>query len=492
MVAPAEFARAVLPRGTTALVADPHEIANVLGTAGLDYMLNAAGHLPMEIYYSLPSCVPATAMETAGAKLSATDLRPYLRHPRIAALAEMMNFPGVIHADPEVLAKLSGMRSAGKRLDGHSPGLSGKALSAYLTPGIASDHECATAAEAAEKLAAGMHIMVRQGTGARNLADLLPLINDRTERRMMWCTDDRHPHDLLAEGHIDSMVRQAIHGGLDPITAIRMATLNPAEYFRLDHIGAAAPGRRADLTIFDDLNDPVVRQVYVGGRVAAEAGRLTVQIPATAKSSAPEAMRVPLEQLDLRIPAQSGRLRVIEVVPGQIVTRAVLTEARVENGEAIADTSRDLLKLAVVERYSGAGATGLGFVKGFGLKHGALASSVAHDSHNIIAVGATDADLLPAIRRVVEMGGGLSAVADGRVQAELPLPIAGLMSDQPVAAVRDGLDILIAAARRMGSTLPDPFMTLSFLALPVIPALKLTDKGLVDVNRFEWVSLFDG
>jgi adenine deaminase len=491
MATPAEFARAVLPRGTTAVVADPHEIANVLGTAGIDYMLAAADQAPMAIYYSLPSCVPATALETAGAVLTAADLAPYLDHPRIKALAEMMNFPGVIAADPGVLAKLMAMRAAGKPLDGHSPGLCGPALHAYLTPGIASDHECTTLAEAAEKLAAGMHIMVRQGTAARNLTDILPLITPRTERRMMWCTDDRHPHDLLDEGHIDSIVRDAIRGGVDPITAIRMATLNPAEYFRLDHLGAVAPGRRADLVVFDDLNAPLIRQVYVKGRLVAEEGRLTGLVRRVAPVAAPAAMRVALGEVNFSVPAQGGRMRVIEVMPGQIVTRAALAEARVHAGQVLPDVSRDLLKLTVVERHQGTGRTGIAFVQGFGLQQGALASSVAHDSHNIIAVGVEDADLRLAVHAVVEMGGGLVVVANDKVQAQLPLPIAGLMSDQPVQTVRDGLDRLLAAARQMGAVLPDPFMTLSFLALPVIPALKLTDRGLVDVERFEIVPLFE-
>ena len=492
MLTPGEFARAVLPHGTTAVIADPHEIANVLGGAGIDYMLSAAEGQPMEIFYSLPSCVPATHLSTAGAVLAAGDLGPYLRHPRVKALAEMMNVPGVIAADPGVLAKLAAMRVAGKPLDGHSPGLGGSALHAYMVPGIASDHECTTLAEAAEKLAAGMHIMVRQGTGARNLADLLPLIDARTERRLMWCTDDRHPHDLLDEGHIDSIVRLAVRSGLDPITAIRMATLNPAEYFRLDHLGALAPGRQADMVLFDDLHDPRVRQVYVKGRLAVEDGRLTQSSRSGGMPAAPPAaMRVPLDQLDFSVAAQSGSLRVIEVVPGQIVTRSVLATARSASGRALADPSRDLLKLVVVERHHGTGRTGIGFVKGFGLRRGALASSVAHDSHNIVAVGVEDADMLLAVRTVVEMGGGLVAVSGGRVLARLALPIAGLMSDQPVHAVRDGLDRLLAAGRQMGAVPPDPFMTLSFLALPVIPALKLTERGLVDVERFEIVPLFE-
>lgn len=491
MTGPVGFARAVLPRGTVAVVADPHEIANVLGTFGIDFMLAAAEDQPMGIYYSLPSCVPATTMETAGATLSAADLLPYVNHPRIKALGEMMNFPGVIAADPEVLAKLMAMGATGKPLDGHCPGLSGKELQAYVIPGIASDHECTSPAEAAEKLSAGMHIMIRQGTGARNLSALLPLISERTERRLMWCTDDRHPQDLLDEGHIDSMVRSAVQAGVDPILAIRMATLNPAEYFGLNHLGAVAPGRQADLVVFDDLKRPVIRQVYIKGCLAAENGCLTADIPQDLSPMAPSTMNVRLDALDFKIPASGNRMRVIEVVPGQIVTRASFHAPLVQDGLAVSDVRRDLLKLVVIERHHGTGARGMAFVQGFGLRQGALASSVAHDSHNIVAVGVTDEDVLCAVRRVVEMGGGLTAVSQGKVLASLPLPIAGLMSDQPMTVVRQDLDKLLAAATQLGSTLPDPFMTLSFLALPVIPSLKLTDQGLVDVELFKFVPLLE-
>ncbi|MBI5552901.1 MAG: adenine deaminase [Desulfobacterales bacterium] len=490
LVGPAEFARAVLPRGTTAVVADPHEIANVLGTAGIDYMLAASEGLPVRFYFTLPSCVPATHMESAGARLTEAILRPYLAHPRIVGLAEMMNFPGVIHADGEVLAKIAAMQAAGKPVDGHAPGLGGRALHAYLGAGIASDHECTSVREAEEKLAAGMHIMVREGTGAKNLDDLLPLITSRTARRMLWCSDDRHAHDLLAEGHIGQMVRRAVRGGVDPIVAIQMATLNPAEYFRLDEVGAVAPGRRADLVVLDDLNDPVVRQVYSNGRLVAEAGRLVDNGKAAQPPAAPGAMKVPLERIDFKIAARGRRVRVIETVPQQIVTRGTVADARIIDGLAVADPKRDLLKIAVVERHQGSGRTGIGFIRGFGLTRGALAATVAHDSHNIVVVGATDGDMHAAVAALVAMVGGLVAVEAGQVTAQLALPIAGLMSDQPMATVCAGLDGLLAAARHMGSMLPDPFMTLSFMALPVIPALKITDMGLVDVAAFNIVPLF--
>ncbi|MEJ2660226.1 MAG: adenine deaminase [Desulfobacteraceae bacterium] len=490
MLAPSEFARTVLPCGTTAVVADPHEIANVLGTAGIDYMLQATEDLPLGVWFSLPSCVPASSLETAGAVLEAGDMVPYLRHPRVVALAEMMDFHGLIHEDAKVLAKIEAARMAGKRLDGHAPGLTGRMLHAYLVSGIGSDHECTTMTEAREKMAAGMVIMVRQGSAARNQDALIPLADASTSRRMMWCSDDCHPHDLLSRGHIDHLVRRAIGGGMDPITAIQMATLNPAEYFRLDHLGAIAPGKRADLVIFDDLNHPVIRQVYAAGRRVADRGAIRPGMVEKASLSAPAAMKVPLDALDFKVPAQGSVLRVIEVVRDQIVTRAAVMDAAVAEGMAVSDVGRDLLKIVVVERHRFTGQTGIGFIRGFGLKQGALASSVAHDAHNIVAVGVSDEDIRRAVETVVKLGGGLAAVAQGRVQAALPLPIAGLMSDQPAAVVVHRLDELLAAARRMGSSLPDPFMALSFLALPVVPALKITDHGLVDVAAAKVVHLF--
>jgi adenine deaminase len=489
MLGPAGFARAVLPHGTTAVIADPHEIANVLGTHGIDYMLAETQHQPLNFFFSLPSCVPATAMETSGARLDAEMLEPYGRQPRIVALAEMMNFPGVISGETGVLAKISTMQKYRKAVDGHAPGLSGRRLNAYLAAGIGSDHECTTIEEAREKLASGMHIMVREGTGARNLDTLLALANLRTCRRMMWCTDDRHPHDLLVEGHIDGMVRRAIRAGLDPIMAIQMATLNPAQYFRLTEVGAVAPGRRADLVVLDDLNDLVVRQVYFAGRKVAQEGRLLEAAPASAAAWI-GVLDVPLNRLNFNIPACGRRVRVIGVVPDQIVTKCEIVDARLVNGHAQADPERDLLKIAVIERHHGTGQMGIGFVSGFGLKAGALAGTVAHDSHNVIVVGDNDHDMHAAVAELVKMGGGLVAVGKGRVVARLALPVAGLMSDLPIGQVCLHLDQLLSAARHIGSVLPDPFMTLSFMALPVIPALKITDQGLVDVEAFKKVPLF--
>ena len=485
-----EFCRAVLPRGTTTVVADPHEIANVLGVEGIRYMLESAEGQPMDVRFSLPSCVPATHMETAGARLEAADLAPFCDHPRVMALAEMMNFPGVIFGDPGVLAKIEASHLARKPVDGHAPGLRGPQLNAYLSAGISSDHECTDLAEAAEKLAAGMHIMVREGTCARNLDDLFGLIDTHTARRMMWCTDDRHPHDLLDEGHVDAAVRKAIGKGLDPVTAIQMATLNPAEYFRLNRVGAVAPGRSANLLVVSDLDKLIIDAVYVDGREVAAGGRLATDLPRPAPIAVPPSMTVALEKVNFTIPAQGEMVRVIEVIPDQVVTREKIVSPRVVDGEVVADADRDLLKLAVVERHTGSGKIGLGLATGFGLKRGALASSVAHDSHNIIVIGADDGDMLAAVKAVVDLGGGFAAVADGQVKATVPLPIAGLMSDAPMADVRRQLDAIIQVAHDLGAPLSDPFMALGFIALPVIPKLKITDRGLVDVERFEVVPLF--
>jgi adenine deaminase len=490
MTCVSEFARAVSVHGTTTVIADPHEIANVLGSLGIEYMLQSAEKQPINIYFTLPSCVPATNMETAGARLDAGDLQLFFKKERIVALAEMMNYPGVISRDPEVLAKISTARQQKKPIDGHGPGLTGKPLYAYLSAGIQSDHECITAQEAKEKLMAGMHIMIRQGTGARNLQALLPVVNEKTARRMMWCTDDRHPHDLIAEGHIDSIVREAIASGLDAVLAIQMATLNPAEYFGLRHLGAIAPGKQADLVVFDDLKNPVIEQVYCRGILTADKGKIRPEIQAPVTACVPRSIQIDLHSVDFNISAEKNRVRVIEIVPDQVITHQRIEQIPVKNNRALTDPARDLLKIAVVERHKGTGNIGKGYVRGFGIKSGALASSVAHDSHNIIIVGTTDADMQTALEAVVKMGGGLAAVRDTRVLATLALPIAGLMSLEPVRTVRDQLDHLIKIAHDMGTGLKDPFMTLSFLALPVIPELKLTDKGLIDVKKFEPVSLF--
>jgi adenine deaminase len=489
MVEPAQYARAVVPRGTTAVVCDPHEIANVWGLAGVRYILEASEGLPLTVYVMAPSCVPATHMESAGAELTAADIAELFSHERVLGLAEMMNFPGVLYRVPAVLEKL---RIAGHRpVDGHAPGLSGLDLNAYIAAGVRSDHECTELEEAREKLRRGMHILIREGTTARNLHNLLPLVTPGNARFCHFCTDDRHPDTLLSEGHIDGIVRQAIAWGLDPVLAIQMATINTAEYFRVRRAGAVAPGYRADLLVLDDLREMRVAQVYTAGRVVAEGGQMAVPLTGSRVPDRPS-VDIDLSALCFDIPAGEGPARVIGAVRDQVVTADLRLYPTTRDGQVVSDPGRDLLKIAVIERHHRTGRIGLGLVSGVGLQRGAIASSVAHDSHNVVVVGASDAEMRQAVVTVAEMGGGQAVVAEGAVLAACPLPIAGLMSDRPLEEVRDQVAGLIRAAHALGCTLPDPLMTLSFLALPVIPALKLTDQGLVDVGRFELVHLFGG
>jgi adenine deaminase len=488
-----EFARAALPRGTVAAVLDPHEIANVHGVDGIRYILQSREGVPLRAFVMTSSCVPATHMETAGAELDAEALAPLLEEDGVLGLAEMMNFPGVVYADDGVLAKLEMARRDGVVIDGHAPGLLGRDLNAYIAAGVGSDHETTTLEEAQEKLRKGMRLMVREASTAKNLEALLPLITPENERRCCFVTDDRHPADLLAEGHVDNAVRKAIQLGLDPMTAYRMATINTAEWFRLDlqGYGAIAPGRRADLLVLDDLAAVSIERVYVGGQLVARDGEVTVALP-EAPSTLPPSVRLDLDSFaGFRVPAEGTRLKVIEIIPGQIVTAPGVDDATIQDGEAVADPARDLLKMAVVERHGKNGNVGLAFVRGFGLKAGAIASSVAHDSHNIVIAGADDDDMRRALEAIVEMNGGLVVVQGGEVHAALPLPIAGLMSDQPLNEVRDAVEALHHEYHRLGGELSDPFMTLSFLALPVIPTLKLTDQGLVDVEQFEIVNIWE-
>jgi len=436
-----------------------------------------------------PSCVPATPFETSGAALGAKDMEIFKDNERVLGLAEMMNYPGVLMEDPEILAKIKVFQE--KVLDGHAPGLTGKDLCAYVIAGIGSDHECTTLEEAREKLRNGMHIMIREGSAAKNLSTLFPLVNEHNSRNCFFVTDDLDPEDILEKGHINSLVRTAIDKGLDPIRAIQMATINPAAYFRLKGLGRVAPGSPADLLILDDLKQVSITRVYQSGRLVAEAGKLVVPSVSRRESHLPDSMNVAWDRVkDFSIKAEGTTVNIIQVVPGQIITKRVVEPAPIMDGLVVADPARDILKIAVIERHHGTGAFALALIRGFGLKRGAIACTVAHDSHNIIVVGANDSDMLAAARETTRMGGGLTAVADGRSLAAVPLPIAGLMSDKPVQEVRDALERAVHAAHELGCQLENPFATLSFMALTPIPELKLTDQGLFDSLNFKFVSLF--
>jgi len=492
MVTIPEFARAVVPHGTTSVVIDPHEIANVLGVRGIRFMAESAKNVPLNVFIMIPSCVPATHLETSGATLTSSDIKRLLREPWAIGLAEMMNFPGVIFRNPEVLKKIEVAR--GKRIDGHAPLLTGKELYAYLTAGIRSDHECTTAFEAKEKLKNGMWIMVREGTAAKNLKDLLPLVTPENSRRFFLVSDDRHPKDLLEEGHVDSIVRKAISLGCDPILAIQMATINAAEYFRLDYLGAIAPGFHADLIIFDQLSRFEVTKVFKDGILVSKDGRMVhsrTTVSGGRKLQSMGSVRIGAIKKDsLVLRSDNPLAKVIQLIPGQIVTKKVTKKIALREGLAYADLKQDILKIAVVERHHASGNIGVGFVQGFGLKKGAIGSSVAHDSHNLVVVGTNDEDMREVIRSLQNLGGGMVAVSEGKMLSFVPLPVAGLMANVSVRQVHEQMQCLLRSAKTLGCELPDPFMILSFLSLPVIPELKLTDKGLVDVNQFKIVSLF--
>jgi adenine deaminase len=485
LLSPPVFAAAVASMGTAAVICDPHEIANVLGVEGLAYFVESSRDLPVSIYLMLPSCVPATHLENAGATLGVEDMKSLLaRYPdRFLGLGEMMNFPGVIYGVPEVLAKLEMAKDL--VIDGHAPGLSGKDLNAYILAGPKSDHECLKIGEAREKLEKGMHIMIRQGTSQHNLEKVLPLVNDHNWPSFSMVSDDRHPEDLTRHGHLDDNLRRAVRLGCDPVRAVQMVTINPARYFGLKNRGAIAPGYRADMVLVEDLVDFQIREVFLEGRALREHSFQTGIKPPGNSIHIRE-----LSSSSFQIRAEGKRIRVIEVIPGQIVTRHVFAEPRIQDGLAEADPAGDLAKLAVVERHRATGNIGLGFVRGLGLKKCALASTVAHDSHNLIIAGTNDEDMLAAAIDVQRMGGGLTVVHNGKVQASMPLPIAGLMSDKPIEHVVAAMENLNKICRSLGIIHPSPFMILSFLALPVIPELKLTDKGLVDVSRFELVGLW--
>jgi adenine deaminase len=489
LLVPAEFARAVLPQGTTAVIADPHEIANVAGIGGIEFMLGATEAIGLEVFFMAPSCVPATPLETSGATLTGDDLDRVSQHKRVLGLAEVMNFPGVIQGDEAVLDKLARFRT--RVIDGHAPGLGGMQLDAYLCGGIGSDHECTRLEEAREKLIRGMHIMIREGSQSRDLAALLPLVTPQTAPRCMLVSDDCHPDTLLEQGHLNRILKRAVNLGMDPVTAIQLVTLNPARYFGLRTLGAIAPGYQADIVMLSSLEQMEIGRVYKRGERVAEEGRSLLP----ERTAADEAQLISMnlkeaEMDDFLVRTGGARLRAISVAPNTLITGEEIVAVKESNGRAVSDPDRDLLKIAVMERHHGSGRKGLGFVRGLGLRQGALASTVAHDSHNLVVAGAVDEDMVVAANALRELGGGLVVVKRGQVQAQLPLSVAGLMSSAPLEKVVQWQGEVNRAARDLGSSLEHPFMALSFLALPVIPKLKLTDQGLVDVERFDYVPLF--
>lgn len=485
MLHPARYAQAVVPRGTLAVVTDLHEIANVCGPEGIKFVTDLARKLPLDMLFMAPSCVPPTNLETSGAQISSREVERILAHPRIVGLGEVMNFHGVVSGDEEVLKKISA--AEGKLIEGHAPGLVGKELNAYLSAGILSDHESTTPEEGKEKLQRGMHLMIREGSSEKNLDALLPLVTDSTYKRCLFVVDDRSCSDLLREGDIDAVVRKAISRGLDPIRAIQMATINAAEYFRLHGRGGIGPGYVANLITITDLAKLEIDMVFYRGRLVGRQGKplfpfppVTVELEDTVRIKSPTAQ-------SLRITPAGETYPVIQIIPGQIVTKKAVEQVRVVDGVVAPDVDRDILKLVVVERHKASHNIGVGLVKGFGLKKGALASSVAHDSHNIIAVGADDLDILKAIEEVKKLQGGLVVSADLEILASLPLPIAGLLSPEPLDMVVSQYERVERAATHLGNLPPAPFAILSFLALPVIPELRLTDLGLVDVVQFKLI-----
>ena len=492
MLSPREFARAVLPRGTTTIIADPHEIANVIGLDGVEYMIKITEGIPMNVYITLPSAVPATELETSGARLGVEDMIGFLeKHPRILALGEVMNFPGVLSRDRELIAKIELLRHRYKKIDGHAPGLRGKKLNAYIDAFIRSDHESTRPDEAEEKLRRGMQVFIREGSAAKNLHALLPIVNDMNQHYISFCTDDRSPEDILREGHIDYMVREAIKFGISPVIAIRMATINTARYFNLRSMGAIAPGYKADFLVVNDLKEFRIEMVIKDSQIVARNGEMIVDVSgifpeSNGKIGPMNPAKIRLN--DLLIEDRGKRIRVIKLVKDNLITEELRIKPKVKNGKILSDKERDISKILVVDRYTGKNFS-VGFVTGLGLTHGAIGTSVGHDSHNISIAGQNDRDILHALEEIKRMGGGLVVVDNQKTLAKLPLPICGLMSDKTLEEVNKKLHILQKATRKLGCSY-DPFMTLSFIQLPVIPEIRITDRGIVKVSSQRIVPLW--
>ena len=490
---PEELGRLLVPHGATTIIADPHEIVNVCGIAGLDYMMKAAEGTALGIKFVLPSCVPATPFEHAGAVINAPEMKEPITRDNILGLGEFMNFPGVIGADDMVLDKLMCAKDAGKIIDGHGPGIAGKDLNAYASARILSDHECSTVEEMNDRLSRGMYILLRQGSACHNLETLVKGVTPENSRRCLLCSDDRQPKTILHEGHIDNHLRLCVKAGLDPVTAIRMATLNAAECFRLHDRGAIAPGYRADIVLMDDLKDFKVDRVFIGGELTAEKGEYLPEIHRYPIDSVKGSVIVKdFSKEKLKLHLKSDRVHAIEILPGGVVTGdAVVTVKRDENGDFVRDPDLDVVKIAVVERHQGTGNVACGLLKGYGIQHGAVALSIAHDSHNVIVAGVSDDEMACAVEALIAQEGGIVLVKDGKVVANMPMPIAGLMSDQSGEWVDRRLtEIHEKAFAELGIHGDvEPVMTLCFMSLPVIPALKLTDMGLFDVTKFSFVPI---
>lgn len=488
---PGEFAKAVIPQGTLCVIADPHEIANVAGIRGIKYMLNASDGLPMDIFFMLPSCVPSSPYENSGARLNIEHLYPFLSNERVLGLGEMMNYPGVLNYDVDVLKKLEYFKN--KIIDGHSPFLLGNNLNAYITAGVKSDHECTNLPEAREKLKKGMWIMIREGSAAKDLDVLFPLIDTNTYPNILLCTDDRHPGDLIKEGHINSILKKLVKKGLDPIISIRLATINPSRYFGLSKIGAIAPNYFANIVIFSDLVNFEPLLVFYRGNLVAKEGNPMFSYEKT-KSEGGVKNTVNIKTLTydkVKIKALKEYINVIGASSNSLITEKYVLKAKIDDGYVVSDIKRDILKIVVVERHKATGNVGIGFIKGFKLKSGAIASSIAHDHHNIISIGTNDKDILLAITILESYGGGISIAKDGKILHLLTLPYGGLMTDRSSKEVNEEYKKLLFIAKKLGTELEDPFMTLSFMALPVIPHLKITDIGLVDTDNFKVISIFD-
>ncbi len=492
MVMPIQYARAVVPHGTGAVVADPHEIANVLGMEGILYMSKSMRGGPLEFYMMLPSCVPSTDLETNGVALDYLDIKPLMTEHYVLGLAEMMNYPGVIYRDPSILEKIRVALSMGKRIDGHAPDLDGLDLNAYAAARITSEHECVDIEEAKRKLERGMHIHIREGSTTKNLEALAPLIEPHTAEFCSFVTDDRNSLDLITKGHIDSMVRDAIAFGVDPVLAIKVASLSTARHYGLQFVGAVAPGYHADIVVLDSLEKINVEMVYKQGVLVAKKGKMVQEFGVEQQPRLRRSVNIHyLEPEDFQVKARGDRMNVIGMVPDQVITEHLIEEPKVEDGLVVPDIDRDIVKVAIIERHNASEPRSVGFVKGTGITDGAMVSSIAHDSHNIVAVATNDTDLIQAAVQIVRMQGGIALAQGGKVIESLPLPIAGLMSDQPMEHVNERLKDLKSAAQKLGTPLEEPFMAMAFLSLPVIPKLKITDQGLVDVGRFRLIDLFE-